>query len=133
MLKLYTDAATKGNPGLSAAGLLIVDGTHTIERTVELGQMDNHSAEFAAAIAGLELLLEQGYAGQNVSLFSDSQVLIDALGKGYSKHHAAALERLQELADNFPLLIPSWQSDRVNKGAHTLALRRLNEIERKDG
>lgn len=132
MLKLYTDAATKGNPGLSAAGILIVDGARTIERGVALGTMDNHSAEFAAAIAGVELLLQEGYAGQNVTLISDSQVLIDGLGKAYSKHHAEALEQLQTMAEQFPMLIPTWQNDHVNKGAHTLALRKLAEMERED-
>lgn len=133
MLKLYTDAATKGNPGPSAAGILIVDGVRTIECGVSLGNMDNHTAEFAAALAGMNVLLTHGYTGRNVELVSDSQVLIDALGKGYSKHHATQLAELERLAEQFPMLIPTWQNDRVNKGAHTLALRQLAKIERGEG
>ncbi|WP_082383758.1 ribonuclease HI [Lacticaseibacillus thailandensis] len=54
MLKLYTDAATKGNPGPSGAGILIVGHGDTVELSTPLAVMTNHQAEFQAAALGLQ-------------------------------------------------------------------------------
>lgn len=132
MIKLYVDAAVSPTTGLAAAGVLIVAGSQPLEYSRPLPASDNHTAEFAAAILGLQLLANAGYAGQNVQLISDSQVLVDALGKGYSKSHAEALALIEELAAPFPLVIPHWQSDRRNRRAHDLALRGLREQEAAD-
>lgn len=129
MLKLYTDAANRPADGLSAAGILIVDGAKTIERSLPLPNSDNHAAEFAAATAGMQILLELGYKGQNVELISDSQALIDALNKDYSKQYADLLAPIVDLAENFPMVIPTWQNERVNHRAHDLATAALHRRE----
>ncbi|WP_225350300.1 RNase H family protein [Lacticaseibacillus pantheris] len=59
MLKLYTDAATKGNPGPSGAGILIVGHGEPVEQSVALPVMSNHQAEFRAAALGLEAVINQ--------------------------------------------------------------------------
>ena len=129
MLKLYTDAANRETDGLSAAGILIVNGAKTIELRQPLPNSDNHAAEFRAAAAGLQALLDHGYAGQNVQLISDSQALIDALNKDYSKQYAELLTPIVALANHFPMVIPTWQSERSNRRAHDLATSELRRRE----
>ncbi|WP_155287171.1 ribonuclease HI family protein [Lacticaseibacillus zhaodongensis] len=126
MLRLYTDAATKGKHGPSAAGILITGAGKDLQLKYALPDMTNHEAEFAAATLGLEQLLVRGFAGQNVELVSDSQILIDSMDKGYAKHFQPQLNRIIELCDNFPIVIPVWRNDHSNHGAHTLALQALH-------
>jgi ribonuclease HI len=127
MFKLYTDAAVKGNPGPAAIGILIVGPEPAIEISQKITPMTNHEAEFVAAIHGFKELATRGYAGQNVQLISDSQLVIDALNKGYSKHYQSLYADLVAAADPFPVVIPTWQNDHQHHGAHTLALRGLHQ------
>ncbi len=47
--KINFDAATKGNPGISTCAIVIEDEQH-YTYTHELGEMDNHTAEWAAIV-----------------------------------------------------------------------------------
>lgn len=126
MLKLYTDAAVKGNPGPAGIGILIVGLNTPIEKSAPIAPMTNHEAEFVAAIHGFNELVHAGLAGQNVQLISDSKLVIDALNKGYTKHYGALYTELVQAAAPFPLVIPTWQNEKQNHRAHQLALRGLH-------
>lgn len=78
MLKLYTDAATKGNPGPSGAGILIVGHGDTVELSTPLAVMTNHQAEFQAAALGLQAVIDRGWQHEQVALITDSQIVVDA-------------------------------------------------------
>ena len=47
MAKIYFDAATKGNPGRSACAVVIKEESERHVFTHDLGELDNHSAEWA--------------------------------------------------------------------------------------
>jgi len=121
MLKLYTDAATKGNPGLSGAGVLIVSQGQQIQAHYPLGRMSNHEAEFEAAILGFEYLIQHEFTSDLVSYTSDSKLVIDALDKRYAKHYPDLISRLLTLVDQIPATIWQWQPDANHHGAHSLA------------
>ena len=46
MIKVYMDASTKGNPGLSGGGILIVHENRQEQLKVPLSEGSNHQAEF---------------------------------------------------------------------------------------
>ena len=120
MIRLYTDAATKGNYGIGGIGILIVaSGVHD-QTHLPLPAMSNHEAEFAAAQAGFERLLTLGLSGI-VSYNSDSKLVIDALNKGYTKHYPHQLASLMAVVDRFDAVICQWIPERQNHGAHALA------------
>ncbi|HCT9005732.1 TPA: ribonuclease H, partial [Staphylococcus aureus] len=50
MAKINFDAATKGNPGISTCAVVIKEDEQHFTYTHELGEMDNHTAEWAACI-----------------------------------------------------------------------------------
>lgn len=52
MIKLYTDAATKGNPGPTGLGMLVVKDGQQQQLKAFLPRASNHQGEFAAAIEG---------------------------------------------------------------------------------
>jgi len=129
MLKLYTDAATKGNPGLGGAGILIVSQTDQIQLHYPLPEMSNHEAEFHAAILGFDYLLAHGPLPDMLSYYTDSRLVIDALDKRYAKHYPALVSDLLARVDQFPLVIWQWASDKNNHGAHSLAQQGLRQAQ----
>ena len=42
MIKIYTDAATKGNPGPTGLGILIIDQHHQQQLSQTIDQATNH-------------------------------------------------------------------------------------------
>ena len=132
MIRLYTDAATKGNHGIGGIGILVVaPGVHD-QTHAPLPEMSNHEAEFAAAKAGFERLLALKLSGM-VSYRSDSRLVIDALNKGYAKHYATELTELLAVVDRFDPVICQWIPERQNHGAHALAQQGLHQAETSAG
>ncbi|MEA2110286.1 MAG: ribonuclease HI family protein [Pseudomonadota bacterium] len=80
---LYTDGASRGNPGLAGAGFLILDETSTLldEGKLFLGERTNNEAEYDALIAGLKLARRSGC--QEVEVRADSQLMIRQLTGQY--------------------------------------------------
>lgn len=73
---LYTDGASRGNPGDAGAGIVLLgtDGKELQARSFYLGKCTNNAAEYQALIAGLECALETGCRSLNI--FMDSQLIV---------------------------------------------------------
>ena len=66
MLRIYVDAATKGNPGESGGGIVYLTDQSRQQLHVPLGIVSNHEAEFKVLIEALK----QAIATQIVKLLS---------------------------------------------------------------
>lgn len=128
---IYTDGASRGNPGPCALGLQVFDSDHNLIYE-EAGYLEekntNNFAEYKAVIRALELSVK--YKIQELHLFSDSQFLIRQLEKKYkvkSSHIKPLFEQCQELLKK----IPKWNFKHIpreqNKGADNLANKALDE------
>ncbi|WP_267202384.1 ribonuclease HI family protein [Limosilactobacillus kribbianus] len=129
MIKLYTDAASKGNPGPTGLGVLAIANHHQYQVTGTLQLADNHHGEFAAAQLGFSYLLEHFGSQQTVLFYTDSRVLSDAIGKNYTKHYQKELAALNQLIGQFTTVVTQWIPDRENHGAHHLANQALKTLE----
>ncbi|WP_373842852.1 ribonuclease HI family protein [Limosilactobacillus sp.] len=129
MIKLYTDAASKGNPGPTGLGVLVINNHHQYQVTGTLARADNHHGEFAAARLGFQYLLDHFGAQQTVLFYTDSRVLSDTIGKNYTKRYQTELTALNQLINQFTMVITRWIPDRQNHGAHHLANQALRAIE----
>ncbi|MFD0897239.1 ribonuclease HI family protein [Loigolactobacillus binensis] len=125
MIILATDAATKGSPGPSAAGALITRGQQRWQLKKSLSQMDNHHAEFAAVIFGLQELIHRGLTDETLELRTDSKLVYDSLEKGYAKHFQPAVDQIYQLEQAFPLVLHVWEADHQHRGPHNLAQQAL--------
>ena len=105
MIKLYSDAATKGNPGPTGLGWLIVAAGKQRQQSATLAEADNHHGEFAAATAAFDDLLANYCHDQVVMFYTDSRLLADAIGKGYAKHYQPELAQLLERIDALPTVV----------------------------
>lgn len=78
MIELFTDGASSGNPGPGGFGTILRLGTHYKEISAGFRKTTNNRMELLAVIIGLESILKPG---QEVTVYSDSKYVIDAIEK----------------------------------------------------
>jgi ribonuclease HI len=78
-IKIYTDGACSGNPGPGGYGVVLIYGEHIKELSGAYENTTNNRMEILAAIIGLETLKRPC----RVTLYSDSQYLVNAMTKGW--------------------------------------------------
>lgn len=76
---LYTDGACSGNPGPGGYGAVLCYKEHRLELSGGYVRTTNNRMELTAAIVGLQALKE----ACEVTLYSDSKYLVDALRLGW--------------------------------------------------
>jgi ribonuclease HI len=80
---VYSDGASRGNPGPAAIGAVVYDESgeevHAVSRRI--GRATNNEAEYGAAIAGLEAALALG--ARDVELVMDSELVVRQLSGAY--------------------------------------------------
>jgi ribonuclease HI len=81
--QLFSDGASKGNPGPAGAGYLLIDpeGEIVCEKAVPLGRATNNVAEYQALIFGLSEALDRGVARLKVHM--DSQLIVRQISGRY--------------------------------------------------
>ncbi len=82
---LFTDGACLGNPGPGGYGVVLLYGEHRKELSGGYRLTTNNRMEILAAIKGLEALK----VSCAVTLYSDSQYLVNAINKGWAKRWRA--------------------------------------------
>ncbi|HWS00329.1 MAG TPA: ribonuclease HI [Prolixibacteraceae bacterium] len=80
MITMYTDGSSLGNPGPGGYGTLLLYGHHKKELSAGFRLTTNNRMELMAVIAGLEALK---YPESNVTVYTDSKYVVDAVGKGW--------------------------------------------------
>ena len=98
---IYTDGACSGNPGAGGYGAVLLYGSARKEISEGFEQTTNNRMEVLAVIKALEALK----APCQVTLYSDSKYVVDAITKGWlKKWKANGWKRNQkEFASNIDL------------------------------
>ncbi len=128
--RLYTDGASRGNPGQAGAGIALFDnqGRELAARSAYLGRCTNNIAEYRALVLGLETALELGCT--SLAVFMDSQLIVRQVTGRYKVKNAGIkplFQEVRELLGRFD----SWTINHVpraeNKRADELANRGIDE------
>lgn len=129
MLKVYIDASTKGNPGPSGGGILIVADQQQEQLSIPLSFGSNHQAEFEVFLKTLEILKNRQMNEEIILCYSDSKVLVSTIDKNHTnnKDFLPYLEKIQSLLKDFSMLILQWVPESKNKGADNLARQALQK------
>jgi ribonuclease HI len=102
-LEVYTDGASRGNPGPAAYGFIFVKNNEIIlEESKTMGTTTNNTAEYYAIISALTRAQE--FATESVIVCSDSELVIKQINNQYriTKPHLARLrEELATVQKNF--------------------------------
>ena len=77
---VYTDGASKGNPGPGGYGIVLKSGNHYKELSGGVAQTTNNRMELLAVIVGLEAVKRE-YA--DIVVYSDSTYVVNAINKGW--------------------------------------------------
>jgi len=129
-LLLYTDGASRGNPGDAGAGMVILDGRgeEIAARGRYLGTCTNNVAEYKALIMGLLQASQLG--GKSIEIFLDSQLIVRQI-QGLYKVKSSDLQPLfakaQELLATFEHYKITHIPREQNKRADQLANQGIND------
>lgn len=77
---IYTDGACSGNPGPGGYGVVLLAGKHRKELSGGFRLTTNNRMELMGVIEGLKALKKKS----RVTLYSDSQYVVEALRKGWA-------------------------------------------------
>ena len=80
---LYTDGASRGNPGRGGYGAILMYKGHEKELSGGYKRTTNNRMELMAVIEGLKAIKKQGIP---VQIFSDSQYVVKAVEEGWLKN-----------------------------------------------
>jgi ribonuclease HI len=128
-LTIYTDGASRNNPGESGAGIYILrDGEPFEQISRYLGTTTNNIAEYTAAIIGLEHAAKAG--AKKVRLFADSELMVKQIN-GLYKVKNEGLKPLHTRVKGLIATIGSVEVQYIprekNKEADALANKAIDE------
>ena len=124
-LVLYTDGASRGNPGPAGAGALITDrdGTTVAEKAVYLGEATNNQAEYQALLIGLEEAVKLAPARLTVRM--DSELIVKQLNGEYRVRnrdlqplHGRARELMQRFGEVCVVHVPREENTHADRLAN---------------
>jgi ribonuclease HI len=121
---LYTDGASRGNPGPAAIGVVIKDGQGRVLGKISkrIGKTTNNQAEYQAVIAALEEAVRLGVA--RVEVKSDSELVVKQVNGRYRVKNAALKplhQRARELQPSFHSFAITYIPRRQNTEADRLS------------
>jgi ribonuclease HI len=96
-IKVYTDGASRGNPGKSGIGIVIYDGNDTILKTWNeyIGVTTNNQAEYKALLRSLdlarEIVEERKLKLDRIDFYADSELMVKQLKGEYKVKDAKLL------------------------------------------
>lgn len=80
MITIYTDGASRGNPGPGGYATILVYNQYRKELSEGFRKTTNNRMELLAVIKGLEALKKEG---SHVTVYSDSKYVVDAVELGW--------------------------------------------------
>lgn len=129
--KIYTDGASRGNPGPSAAGGVIYNDADEmfIEISEYLGIQTNNFAEYMSLVLTLRKAIELGV--KNVVVFMDSSLVVNQVNGVWKINNTVLRElnnQVQKMKTEFETFKISHVFRESNKVADKLANRALDNF-----
>lgn len=131
MIRIYTDAAVKGNPGPVGIGIVIVRNNEQTQHSFPFDeQLNNHQAEFQAVIQGMKWLIKNDWTDELTFCYTDSQIVAQSVQKEYAKdiYFQNSIHDILSLMKHFPYFSVEWIPESENKGADNLARQALQKL-----
>ncbi|MDD9899104.1 MAG: ribonuclease HI family protein [Candidatus Melainabacteria bacterium] len=120
---IFTDGASKGNPGPASIGAsLVVDEKEVAWISESIGQATNNIAEYTALLEGLRKAQELGY--QEVLVKADSELMVKQLNGEYRVKNPdikVIFLKVQELIKEFDKISFTHVRREFNQRADQLA------------
>jgi ribonuclease HI len=129
-VRVYSDGAARGNPGLAGAGAVLVEPSgQVVDRLGKfLGRQTNNYAEYMGLLMGLRRARELGVA--EVELFADSELMLRQLGGRYQVKSPSLKPLYQEalrLLNDFERVKFVHVPREMNRAADEMSNRAIDE------
>ncbi|MFA6676605.1 MAG: ribonuclease HI [Bacteroidales bacterium] len=79
-ITIYSDGASRGNPGPGGYGVVLLSGPHRKELSAGYSYTTNNRMELLGVIVGLEAIKR---VPANITVISDSSYVVNAINKGW--------------------------------------------------
>jgi ribonuclease HI len=109
-ITVYTDGAASGNPGPGGYGVILLSGHHRKELSGGYRLTTNNRMELMAVIIALETLRHQG---SDVTIYTDSRYVADAVEKGWVFEWEKKRFRKKKNPDLWVRFLKSYRQHRV--------------------
>jgi ribonuclease HI len=134
LLEVNIDGASRGNPGLSAIGIMVKNnGTILMEHAEFLGIRTNNQAEYEALKRALEICNQ---LDKEITILSDSELLVNQRNSKYrlrNQQLKIISREISNLEKNFDKIQYIHISREKNNKADRLANKALNEYLKRIG
>lgn len=132
-LTIYTDGASRGNPGPSSYGFTIQDekGHFLYEEGKYIGEATNNVAEYTAVLQALKYVSDIKGHVSGIELYADSKLVAEQLSgrfKVKAKHLKPIIERIKILAIELGGINYSYIPRSQNRLADSLANQALDSL-----
>jgi len=129
-LTVYTDGASRGNPGSAGIGIVFVDENNNVIKEINdyIGETTNNIAEYTALVTALREALEMQC--DEIEVFSDSELMVKQINKEYQVKNAGLkplYEEVCSLINEFKNFTISHIRREYNKRADELANQGIDE------
>jgi ribonuclease HI len=128
LISIYIDGASRGNPGLSGIGVVIVKDHAKIKEITEfVGTKTNNRAEYLALKKALEVAIE---IDDEVTVFSDSKLVVQQRNRQYkirNKELKILAREISNLEGKYKLIIYRHIPREENRLADRLANRAIED------
>ena len=109
-VEIYTDGASRGNPGPGGFGTIMIYGKHVKKLAEGFRHTTNNRMELLAVIRGLEALKKDNL---NVLVVSDSRYVVDAVNKGWLFNWEKIDFKKKKNPDLWKLFLPLYRKHKV--------------------
>lgn len=129
-LTVYTDGASRGNPGNAGIGIVFIDENNNVIKEINdyIGETTNNIAEYTALVTALREALEMQC--DEIKVFSDSELMVKQINKEYqvkNKGLKPLYEEVCSLINEFKSFTIQHIRREHNKRADELANRGIDE------
>ena len=128
-LIIYTDGASRNNPGEAGAGIFILQDDRPVAKIARyLGKTTNNIAEYTAAIIGLEQAVQ--LRASSVKLHADSELLVKQINGQYKVKNEGLkplYAKVKELIAKIGSVEVQYIPREMNREADALANKAIDE------
>ena len=129
ILNVFTDGASRGNPGLAGIGIAVLDSDNNIVISGKkfLGSLTNNSSEYTALIESVKLLrtLDQDFS--EVNFYLDSELVVKQIKGQYKIKHKDLIKLSVEFWNEIRLLGKNFTITHIPREKNKIADKLANE------
>ncbi|HMQ69267.1 MAG TPA: ribonuclease HI family protein [Ignavibacteria bacterium] len=128
-IRIFTDGASRGNPGKAATGVVVTDesGNELLTHKNFLGVMTNNSAEYTALIESVKVIKRSDLEYDEIEFYCDSELVVKQIRGLYKIKHKDLIKLSLEFWKEIKSLNKNFTIAHIPREQNKIADRLANE------